>query len=86
VSRISEFYGIVIEMFFSDHPPPHFHARYAGDEALIVIATGDVFAWSLPPRALRLVRDWLEEHRDELVANWDRARAQEPTEPIAPLR
>lgn len=86
MSRISEFYGIVIEMFFSDHPPPHFHARYAGDEALIVIATGDVFAWSLPPRALRLVRDWLEEHRDELVANWDRARAQEPTEPIAPLR
>jgi hypothetical protein len=76
----------VIEMFFSDHPPPHFHARYAGDEALIVIATGDVFAWSLPPRALRLVRDWLEEHRDELVADWDRARAQEPTEPIAPLR
>jgi hypothetical protein len=45
----------VIEMFFSDHPPPRFHARYAGDEALIVIATGDVFAGSLPPRALRLL-------------------------------
>jgi hypothetical protein len=84
--RISEFYGIVIEMFFSDHPPPHFHARYAGDEALIVIATGEVFAGSLPPRALRLVRDWLQEHRDELMANWDRARAQQPTESIEPLR
>jgi hypothetical protein len=86
VPRISEFYGIVIEMFFSDHPPPHFHARYSGEEALIVIETGEVFAGSLPARALRLVREWLDEHRDELVANWNRAAAQQPTEPIAPLK
>jgi Domain of unknown function (DUF4160) len=52
---------------------------------VIVIETGEVFAGSLPGRALRLVREWLEEHRDELVANWDRASALEPTEPVAPL-
>jgi hypothetical protein len=86
VPRISGFYGIVIEMFFADHPPPHFHARYSGDEALIVIETGEVLAGSLPGRALRLVREWLEEHRGELVANWERASAQQPTEPIAPLK
>jgi hypothetical protein len=40
VPRISEFYGIVIEMYFADHAPPHFHARYSGEEALIVIETG----------------------------------------------
>jgi Domain of unknown function (DUF4160) len=57
VPRISEFYGIVIEMYLADHPPPHFHARYAGDEALIVIETGEVFAGFLPGRALRLVRE-----------------------------
>jgi hypothetical protein len=28
VPRIREFYGIVIEMYYGDHPPPHFHARY----------------------------------------------------------
>jgi hypothetical protein len=86
VPRISEFYGIVIEMYFADHPPPHFHARYSGDEALIVIETGEVFAGSLPGRALRLIREWLEEHRVELVANWDRASAAEPVEPVAPLK
>jgi len=86
VPRISEFYGIVIEMYFVDHPPPHFHARYSGDEALIVIETGEVFAGFLPGRALRLVRDWLDEHRAELVANWDRARAGQPTESVEPLR
>jgi Domain of unknown function (DUF4160) len=85
VPRISEFYGIVIEMYFADHPPPHFHARYGGDEATIVIATGDVLAGSLPGRALRLVREWLDAHRGELEANWDRARRHEQPAPIAPL-
>lgn len=81
----SEFYGIVIEMYFADHPPPHFHARCSGDEALIVIETGEVFAGFLPGRALRLVLEWLGEHSAELMANWDRASAQQPTEPVAPL-
>ena len=57
-------------MYFRDHPPPHFHARYAGEEAVISIATGEVIAGSLPGRALRLVREWTEMHRDELDANW----------------
>lgn len=84
--RISEFYEIVIEMFFADHPPPHFHARYSGEEALIVIETGEVYSGALPGRALRLIREWLGEHREELMANWDRAGAQQPTEPVPPLR
>jgi hypothetical protein len=85
VPRISEFYGIVIEMYFADHPPPHFHARYGGEEATIVVANGAVLAGSVPGRALRLVREWLAEHREELNANWERARNHEALEPIAPL-
>jgi hypothetical protein len=57
VPRISEFYGIVIEMYYGDHPPPHFHARYGGESAKMAIATGEVIAGSLPGRAHRLVRD-----------------------------
>jgi Domain of unknown function (DUF4160) len=86
VPRISEFYGIVIEMFFRDHPPPHFHARYSGDEALVEIATGDVIAGSLPPRATRLVREWAAMHRGELSDNWDRARHRQAPQRIKPLR
>ncbi len=84
--RISEFYGIVIEMFFRDHPPPHFHARYGGDEALIEIATGDVIAGSLPARAARLVREWAAMHREEISDNWDRARQRQAPQRIEPLR
>lgn len=28
VPEISRFFGIVITMYYDEHPPPHFHARY----------------------------------------------------------
>jgi hypothetical protein len=83
--RISAFYGIVIAMYFSDHPPPHFHAKYGDDQAQIVIATGEVLHGSLPRRALRLVQEWTELHRDELFADWERAEREEPLVSIEPL-
>jgi hypothetical protein len=85
VPRISEFYGIAIGMFFPDHAPPHFHARYAGGEALIEIRSGAVIAGSLPPRALRLVAESVELHREELLTNWNRAQTPESLTPIEPL-
>jgi hypothetical protein len=84
--RISSFFGIAIEMYFGDHPPPHFHARYGGEMAKVEIATGALLAGSLPKRALRLVREWTEQHRDELEVNWRRVVNSDPPESIEPLQ
>lgn len=83
--RISAFYGIVITMYFRDHPPPHFHAKYGEHVAEIEIATLVVSDGSLPSRGLKLVLEWAAEHQDELQANWDRARAHEELAAIDPL-
>ena len=32
---LSIFYGIVIQIYWYDHAPPHFHARYAEHEAQV---------------------------------------------------
>jgi hypothetical protein len=85
VPRISEFYGIVIAMYYAEHGVPHFHAIYAGHDASITIDSGEVLAGSLPDRALRLVREWAELHRTELEEDWWRAREGQPLERIAPL-
>jgi hypothetical protein len=85
VPTISAFHGIVIRMWFSDHPRPHFHAFYAERDAKIAINTLEVVSGKLPPRILRLVREWGIAHRDELIDNWNRARAGEPLIPIDPL-
>jgi Protein of unknown function (DUF2442)/Domain of unknown function (DUF4160) len=57
VPRISEFYGIVIAMYYREHGVPHFHATYAGETVVISIATGEVIAGGVSARALRLSRN-----------------------------
>ena len=84
--RISEFYGIAIYMYFADHHPPHFHAIYAGAEALICIDDGVMIAGGLPSTALRLVERWRKQHRRELMMNWERAQVPAPLSPIEPLQ
>jgi hypothetical protein len=85
VPRISEFYGIVIAMYYREHGLPHFHATYAGETVVVAIHTGEVVAGTIPARALRLIQEWAELHRDELRLNWARARANAPLVRIDPL-
>lgn len=73
-------------MYFGDHPPPHVHARYSGEVAKVAIADGEIIVGELPRRALRLVREWIELHRAELEANWDRTVDLQPPKPIEPLK
>jgi len=86
VPRISVFYGIAIWMYWNEgvHARPHFHARYA-DRAASIDLEGELIAGELPRRALALVAEWATLHRDELLSNWERARRNEPLEPIDPL-
>ena len=83
--RISYFFGLSIYMFYTDHQAPHFHAIYGEYGAGVAIETGDVLSGRLPPRALRLVREWLALHREELTHDWALARRKEPLQAIAPL-
>ena len=69
--RISEFYGIVIWMYWKDHNPPHFHAQYGEYEILIKIEDLSVYAGWLPSRAFGLVMEWTSLHQQELMQNWE---------------
>lgn len=85
VPEISRFFGIVIRVFYSDHTPPHFHAAYGDEEALIEIETLGIHRGSLPRRARALVLEWAALHRDELRQDWELARSGNPPLPIEPL-
>ena len=82
--EISRFFGIVIYMYWRDHPPMHFHAVYGEFEALITL-DGKVYSGSLPARALSLVREWLALHRDQIAEDWTLAAARKPLNPTEPL-
>ena len=83
--EICRFFGIIISMNYNDHPPPHFHARYGGDKAIIEIETLRVLGGRLSPRVLGLVVEWGLQHRDELREDWRLARESSPLSRIQPL-
>jgi hypothetical protein len=62
--------GISIEFYPSEHPPPHFHARYAEYIAQIDIRSCRVIRGSLPPAQWRKVAAWAEPRKDRLMAAW----------------
>lgn len=81
---ISRFYGIVVFMNYRDHPPAHFHARYQDQEVTIEIESGLVTG-KMSRRALNMLFDWIDLHRDALLENWQRARQGEELLEVPPL-
>jgi Domain of unknown function (DUF4160) len=83
--EISRFFGIVIQMYAEEHPPPHFHARYAGSAIQVGINPIRVLEGELERRAVSLVMEWSALHQEELMENWNRMRRDEPPLAIEPL-
>jgi uncharacterized protein DUF4160 len=76
---------MIVQMYYNDHEPPHFHVRYAGQKALIAIETLSLLRGDLPPRALGLITERAALHRTELIEDWNLARHEAQLKPIAPL-
>jgi len=81
---ISRFLGIIIAMYWDDHFPPHFHAKYGEFEITLNILTG-VIEGKFPKRALRHVIEWYELHKDELMEDWELCQNKEMPRQIEPL-
>ncbi len=83
---ISMFYGIVIGMFFNDHAPPHFHAKYAEFKGTIDIGKLEMIEGDLPRRALLLILDWAAIHQSELLEDWQLCQEKQIPKKIEPLK
>ena len=69
--EITRFYGIVIKLFFGDHPPSHFHAVYGEHIGLFNIDTQEMIEGDLPPRAKKLVKEWAKIYEPDLKKMWN---------------
>jgi len=84
MSVISRFFGIAIAIYWKDHSPPHFHARYGDEEAVIEIKSGKTAGY-ISKRALSLIQEWRKLHRQELLEDWERDQEGKPLNKIKPL-
>ncbi|HAH07838.1 MAG TPA: transcriptional regulator [Elusimicrobia bacterium] len=82
---ISRFFGIVIFMFWREHRPPHFHAKYGDDEIVVDIRSGRVVGGDMSKRALALVQEWRKLRKAELLSEWELAEQKKALFPIKPL-
>ena len=80
------FYGILIQMYWDEHAPPHFHAIYGDLEATVDIRSLSIREGNLPRRASSLVLDWAELHQTELLNDWDLCQTKQQPKPIEPLK
>jgi Domain of unknown function (DUF4160) len=83
--EISRFFGIIISMYYNDHPPPHFHVRYGQQKAIVSIQDLSILEGKLSSRVWSLVLDWASLHQAELMENWNFARQNIPLDGIEPL-
>lgn len=83
------FYGLIVTMYFLDtkqHKLPHIHVKYSGHEAIYEIPDGNLLGGSLPLNKEKLIKAWIEIHREELMANWQLAVTGNKIFPIDPLK
>ncbi|MBE5910939.1 DUF4160 domain-containing protein [Pseudobutyrivibrio sp.] len=83
---ISRFYGIEILMYYEDHNPPHFHARYGEYKVLVDIKKARVLEGHMPSQQIKLILAWTIIHGEELIRDWELAKMMEELEKIEPLR
>lgn len=83
--EICRFLGIIIMIFYKDHAPPHFHAKYNDKSGIFLIHELKTLEGNLPPKVISLVIEWAETHKNELIADWELAQKGSPLKKIEPL-
>ena len=73
-------------MNWREHQPPHFHAKYGGEEVVIGINDAEVLEGSIPSKQLKLLLGWTVLHQDELMDNWKLAEQKQDLFQIEPLK
>jgi hypothetical protein len=82
---ISIFYGIIIKMFFDDHVPPHFHAKYGEYELVITISPIKIIKGNAPKRVKSMILEWTALHQEELMQDWELCKNMQTPFAIEPL-
>lgn len=69
---ISQFYGIIVSMYFNDskkHNLPHIHVRYNEFKASYDF-DANLIKGELPNKKSKLIEAWIIIHKEELITLW----------------
>lgn len=82
---IAEFLGMVIYMYWDEHPPAHFHVKFGSMWAAIDVHSGELVDGALPRKKLKKIEEWRKLHIEELLKNWEIVSKNGSPNKVAPL-
>lgn len=85
---ISQFYGVIISMFFNDtdrHHLPHIHVQYAEYRCTFDFK-GNVLSGNIPLKQKKLVVAWIELRKEDLTTLWNMLQSGNGSFTIEPLK
>ena len=85
---VSQFYGIIISMYFNDtdrHHLPHIHVQYA-EYRCSVDFDGNIWSGTIPNKQKKLIVAWIELRKEELITLWNMLQSGNGTFTIEPLK
>lgn len=85
---VSQFYGIIISMYFNDidkHHLPHIHVQYA-EYRCVFDFDGNMLAGEIPNKQKKLVVAWIELRKEELKTLWNMLQSGNGSFTIDPLK
>lgn len=66
--------GLRIEIFSDEHPPPHFHVKSPGVDAIFEIENCRLLKGTVPPQALQKIKYWHKHAKAKLIETWNDTR------------
>ena len=85
---VSQFYGIIISMYFNDtdrHHLPHIHVQYA-EYRCSVDFDGNILSGTIPNKQKKLIVAWIELRKEELITLLNMLQSGNGTFTIEPLK
>jgi len=64
--------GIKIYIYARDHNPPHFHAKIAEFEELIIIESLETYSGQLPSKYRKKIIDWAVQNKSYILKQWEK--------------
>lgn len=85
---VSQFYGILITMYFNEntkHHLPHLHAEYAEYDAVFDFK-GNIIDGEIPNKQRKMIEAWISIHEEELNSLWKTMQIHNEFFKINPLQ
>lgn len=74
MATVAILFGIIVQIHFNEHNPPHIHAWFSGKSASFYISSGEIMEGSFPKSQAKTVKEFILCYQKELMDMWNNTK------------